>query len=263
MDYVIENCSSPGAQFSKSTNQVILKINEWIKNNKQPNLLFNEFRKRVEKEAEINGNNARNIYPLLKNGGLINYQPKEILKTESFFTRRGLAYINALQLKSLIENSDYSELQKEKANIEVDRMLENMICDSIQQLLGNKELNYSETLRWYLLFLSTFGKINKKEFAVMVYYMTNHKNIWKDKISPLIEKYRDNEIDFKIKVRVKNDRKIQQRTGEKTRLEDISFFTAYSYYSSLVDQAGLTKKIKDYHMIIDEAKEKIDFLLEV
>ena len=36
------------------------------------------------------------------------------------------------------------------------RMLENMICDSIQQLLGNKELNYSENGIVEKIKLSTF-----------------------------------------------------------------------------------------------------------
>ena len=78
MEFIIENCSSPGAQFSRSTNQVMLKIAEWINQNNEPDLMFIDFRRRLEKEAKINDNNARNIYPLLKNGGLVEYQSGSI-----------------------------------------------------------------------------------------------------------------------------------------------------------------------------------------
>lgn len=56
--------------------------------------------------------------------------------------------------------------------------------------------------------------------------------------------------------------KIQEKTGETTRLEDIAFFTAYSFYSSLIDQAGLTKKVKDYHCVMND-ETRIDYLVEV
>ena len=87
MEFIIENCSSPGAQFSRSTNQVMLKIAEWINLNNEPDLMFIDFRRRLEKEAKINDNNARNIYPLLKNGGLVEYQAGGELETGSFFMR--------------------------------------------------------------------------------------------------------------------------------------------------------------------------------
>ena len=48
-----------------------------------------------------------------------------------------------------------------------------------------------------------------------------------------------------------------------TRLEEISYFTAYSYYSSLIDQSGITKKIKDYHVITETGRSKVDYLVEV
>ena len=273
MEFIIENCSSPGAQFSRSTNQVMLKIAEWINQNNEPDLMFIDFRRRLEKEAKINDNNARNIYPLLKNGGLVEYQAGGELETGSFFTRRGKAYIIALETKALIDSSDYTKKQKEAASVEVDQILENIVYDSVKLLIENKELNYSESLKWYVLFLSKFGKINRQEFALMIHQMRENPNEWEEKITPIIQQYRNQDVDITVKVRVRNDQKIQAKTGERTRLEEISYFTAYSYYSSLIDQSGITysggnirimrKKIKDYHVITETGRSKVDYLVEV
>ena len=264
MEIIIENCSSPGAHFSKNTNLVMLKIYHWILSNNNPELPFIEFRRRLEKEEKINDNNARNIYPLLKNGGLVEYQAGADLETASFFTRRGLPYLKALETKELIEQDEsYSKKQKTEAGEQVDEILGNIVYDSIELLIENKKLNYSQSLKWYLLFLSRFRKINKQEFAIMIHTMNTNENNWEQELTPLIEKYRKQEIEITVKVRVRNDQKIQQSSGERTRLEDISFFTAYSYFSSLIDQAGLTRKVKDYHCVVENGAEKIDYLVEV
>lgn len=263
MEIIIENCSSPGAHFSRNTNEVLLKIYQWISENNKPVLPFIDFRRRLEAEKKINDNNARNIYPMLKNGGLVEYEPGGDLSTDYFFTRRGLAYLKALETKDIIEKSDYTKRQKEEASVQVDEIMSSIVCDSLELLLRNKELNYTESLRWYLLFLSKFGKINKQEFALMVHIMGGHPSEWENEITPIIDQYRNNEIEINVKVQVRNDQKIQQNTGQKTRLEEISYFTAYTYYSGLVLQSGLIRKVKDYYFIADDKKTKIDYLVEV
>lgn len=265
MEIIIENCSSPGAHFSKNTNMVLMKIYNWIRENKEPNLPFIDFRRRLEKEAGINDNNARNIYPLLKNGGLVEYYPGSNLDSGHFFTNRGLAYLKALETRDMILQSDYSKRQKEEATVQVDEIMSTIVCQSLENLLANKELNYCESLHWYLQFLGKFRKINKQEFALMVHTMNNEElcEVWEDNIGKVIEQYRNQEAEINVGVRVRNDNKIQAATGEKTRIEDISYFTAYSFYSSLVDQAGLTRKINDYHCVNEECSEKLDYLLEV
>ena len=263
MEIIIENCSSPGAHFSKNTNEVLLKIYEWISENSSLTLPFIYFRRRLESEKKINDNNARNIYPMLKNSGLVEYEPGGDLATNDFFTRRGLAYIKALETKGIIENSDYTKKQKEEASIQVDEILSTIVCDSIELLLKNKELNYSNSLKWYILFLSKYGKINKQEFALMVYIMSKNQGNWQQELTPIVEQYRKDDIEINVKVQVRNDQKIQRSTGEKTRLEEISYFTAYTYYSGLVLQAGLVRKVKDYYFVVEGKKEKIDYLVEV
>lgn len=261
MELIIENCSSPGAHFSKNTNEVLLKIYGWIEDNNSPKLPFIEFRKRLEKEANINDNNARNIYPLLKNGGLVEYHPGSELDSAQFFTRRGLAYLKALETKEMILQSDYTKVQKSEAASEVDKIMSSIVCDSLEKLLRNKELNYSEGLKWYLMFLSKYGKINKHEFALMVYIMNHDKDNWHQETEKIVHQYRNQEIELDVKVRVRNDQRIQESTGEKTRVEDIAYFTAYSFYSGLINQAGLTRKSKDYFLVVEG--EKINYLLEV
>ena len=104
MDIIIENCSSPGAHFSKNTNEVLLKIYEWINKNNKPELPFIEFRRRLENEEKINDNNARNIFPLIKNYGFVNYEKGVSIQYKYFFTNVGLAYCKALEAIKKISN---------------------------------------------------------------------------------------------------------------------------------------------------------------
>lgn len=53
MEIIIENCSSPGAHFSKNTNEVLLKIYQWISENNKPILPFIDFRRRLEVEKRL------------------------------------------------------------------------------------------------------------------------------------------------------------------------------------------------------------------
>lgn len=264
MDIIIENCSSPGALFSENTNKVLLQINDWIVENNYPKLLFIEFRRSFQRDKGVNDNNARNIYPLLKNSELVKYQPRGELDTRDFFTNRGKAYLKALETINLISESDYSKEQKEKAIQEVTEIMESIIYDSVEKLLRNKDLNYSKTLRWYLRYLQEYGKINKQEFAYMVYLMnSNDSNDWREKSKDVVKAFRNEEIDINVSVRVRNDSNIQEKTGENTRLENISYFTAYSFYSGLINQTGLTKKIKNYCYLKESSYDKLSYLLEV
>lgn len=263
MNIIIENCSSPGAHFSKNTNEVLIKIHEWIVKNNKPQLPFIDFRRRLEGEEKINDNNARNIYPLLKNSGLVEYYPGQILDSGSFFTRRGLAYLKALETRDMISQSEYTKKQKEEALLQVDKIVSSIICDSLEKLLKNKELNYSEGLKWYLMFLSKYLRINRQEFALMVYTMNYVEDGNEEGMSEIVKQYRKKEIDINVGVRVRNDGKIKVNTGKDTRIEEINYFTAYSFYSGLINQAGLTKKIKDYYYLEENATEKAKYLLEV
>lgn len=262
MEFIIENCSSTGAHFSKNTNEVLLKINTWINDNNNPTLKFIEFRKKLQKEKGINDNNARNIYPLLKNCGFAQYKKGAELCSGEFFTNKGKAYIIALETKELIKQSDYTQKQKLGAIKEIDSILNELIFEAVEKLLNNNELNYTESMKWFLKYLLYFDKINKQEFAYMVYQMTTDDSDWYNEIKDNVDLYRKNELDLSVKVRVRNDNNIKVSTGEDTRLEDISYFTAYSFYAGLISQAGLIKKDKDYYYLQHEKRILVENLIK-
>ena len=56
-----------------------------------------------------------------------------------------------------------------------------------------------------------------------------------------------------------NDNKIKEKTGVETRLEGISFFTAYNYYFPLVIHSGIAYKKKEYCYLKD--RRKLELLL--
>lgn len=263
MDITIENCSSPGAHFSKNTNKMLLQIKDWIIENNYPSLTFIEFRRNLQNDKGINDNNARNIYPLLKNSGLAMYYPGKKLNTKDFFTNRGKAYLEALEVINLINESNYSKEQKKKATEKTVEIMESIVYDSVKKLLCSN-LSYSESLRWYLKYLQEYRKIDKQEFAYMVYIMnSNDSNNWQEKSKSVVKSFRNKEIDINVSIRVRNDIKIKEKTGETTRLENISYFTAYSFYSGLINQTGLTEKIKDYCCLKSSAYDRLVSLLEV
>lgn len=102
----------------------MLVIYEWIVEQNHPTLSFREFRSLIEKDKKVNDNNNRNIYPLLKNCGFINYEKGENLVTEHFFTNKGLAYVKALETVELLKTSDYSNDKKEQSFVQIHEILE-------------------------------------------------------------------------------------------------------------------------------------------
>lgn len=255
MNFIAENWSSPGAHFSDNTNSIIKKIDNWIKVNNYPALPFIEFRKRLSSEIKINDNNARNVYPLLKNSGLISYAPGEILHTKYFFTDAGKAYVKVLLLIDEIENNKtLPDAKKKEALYKLRHIVEKLIFDCLEKLVHNKTLNYRLSLVNYILYLLEFKKIDKNEFAYMVYMIKQYPVNWKDEMRQTIEDYRKSKIRLEAKVKVRNDKKIQEETGQLTRLEGISFLTSYSFLSALVEQAGITTKDNGYHYLRDDMK---------
>ncbi|WP_308511490.1 hypothetical protein [uncultured Veillonella sp.] len=255
MEITIENCSSPGAQFSENTNNVLKLIYHWILDNDFPELEFIEFRRKLA-GIGINDNNARNIYPLMKNSGFIEYSSRGILDTSKFFTSKGKAYILILETLLLIESENQND-KSESAILLLRKILEELIYDGVEQIINNAK--YKEGLRWFLMFLLEYEKINKNEFAYMVYQMKHTPGEWIVVSKPIIEQYREGLIDINVKVEVHNDNKIKEKTGYETRLEGIEFFTAYNYYYPLVIHSGIAYKDGAYCCLKD--REKLELLL--
>lgn len=265
MKIEIENTSSPGASFTDNTNEVLLKIYDWIKEHENDVLSFKGFRIALHQEKGINDNNSRNIYPLLKNCGLVQYENRGNLVVKDFFTNTGLAYVKTLETKCLLRDSvQYSESQKLKAIQKLDDITSKIIRDALSQLLKNKELNYIDPLKGFISYILAFEKINKTEFAYYLYAkkVETNENVFKI-IEQNVYDYRSGNLQFDIQISVRNDIELRQKTKSDKRKEGLSYLTSYTYFSSLLQQAGLVFKQNGYFVLKEEYRSDVEKLLEV
>ena len=260
MKICIENCSSPGASFTNNTNEVVEHIYDWIIEKNYPKLMFIDFRKNLQRDKKINDNNARNIYPLLKKCGFIVYEKSEELDTSSFFTNYGLAYIKLIKTKKLVETNknDFNNWLKviEKLN----ESIQDLVYIGLDNLL-KAESNYSLYLKSVIKYICLYGKINKYEYAYLLYFLKDKDSDLKD-MNDIVQDYRNGNITFDISVTVRNDIQIREKTNTEKRDEGLGFLTSYSFFSSLLSQSGVVVKTKEYFVMNPEKKEKLLKLLE-
>lgn len=261
MKIIIENSSSPGASFTDNTNGVLLKIAEWIDENNSPTMALKAFRMRLQADKGINDNNARNIYPLLKNCGFVNYEKNEELDTGSFFTNRGRAYVKALQTINLINGSEYTKEAKNAAVSKVQNILESIVYQGLQSLFL-QETNYNRYLKMLLSYFLHYSKIDKTEYAYLLYATEEIDTKGFDTIKSQVNAYRNGELSIEVQVRVKNDRAIRDRSNEDHRLEDIGFLTSFSFFIALLTQAGLIHKEEGYFLLKQDKIDMCKKLLE-
>lgn len=226
---------------------------------------FKEFRESLRREMDINDNNSRNIYPLLKNGGLIRYENRGPLATRSFFTKTGQAYVTALDAKRILSESEqYTDEQKRAASQKLDAVASEIIRMALSEILKNKELNYVNPFREFMAFIKKYDKINKTEFA---YYLYERKaadaaTALKNAERNILE-YRAGNLEFDIKVNVRNDIKLREKTNSDKRKEGLSFLTSYAYFSGLLLQADIVTKKDGYFVLKEECRAELIRLLEV
>lgn len=247
----IENTSSPGASFTPNTNFVLLKTYEWICEHKGIEIPFRQFRMRLQSEKGINDNNNRNIYPLLKNGGLVSYEKGCNLIVDSFYTNTGLAYVKTLQAMAMLEEAEYEEGQKIAALKRFEMILEEIVSGTLKNIMNQPDVNYVEPFRDMIRFLLKFDKISKIEFAYLLYAKQENKL---DSISQAIQSYRCGEIEIDVYVKVRNDIEIREKTNTDKRKEGLTFLTSYGYFVSLLQQAGLIRKDDKYYIVNEEKR---------
>ena len=262
MKIKIQNCSSPGASFTKNTNQVILSIYEWLEENPNLEISFKDFRMKIEHDKHVNDNNNRNIYPLLKNYGFINYSKGLTINTDGFFTKTGLAYVKTLQMIDLIEKSDNPKNIKLDALQKASVIISDILYDGLYNLLS-KDVSYKEVLLDFSRFLINFGKINKIEFALMLYAKNTYNSDMFVEIKPIIEQYRKNTLNIDVDVTVRNDLEIREKTNSSKRDEGLGFLSSYNYFTGLFYQASLIQKDKDYYVLNPTRIDKLRKFLEV
>ena len=170
MQIDIKNPSSPGAHFSDNTNSVLLKIHAWIKEHKGLQISFREFRTRLENDMNVNDNNNRNIFPLLKNGGLVQYEKGGDILVDNFYTNTGLAYVKTLELLNLLkQDTKYTRDQVIAVENKFNEILQEIIYGTLLKIVNTSGLNYVEPLQDMIHFLLKFDKINKEEYAYLLF----------------------------------------------------------------------------------------------
>lgn len=261
MEYIVENCSSPGASFTNNTNHVLLSIFDWIQEKNCPILSFKEFRAKIETDKQINDNNARNIYPLAKNCGMINYEKGVDLDTSTFFTNTGLAYVKALDTKRIINSSDYSEYQKKETSKKIDEITNVLVYSGLKKLLLISS-NYQDAFKEFIRFLVHYNKINRYEFSYVLYLMQKGTTNLIEDIKSVITQYRNELITLNPKISVRNDITIRESTSQDRRVEGIGFLSSFNYFSGLLQQAGLIYKDDDYFVYYHDKEELLKKLLE-
>ena len=264
MQIEIFNTSSPGASFTDNTNSVLLKIFEWIKEHPGLNISFKEFRVRLENDKEVNDNNNRNIFPLLKNGRLVQYEKGGEILVDKFYTNTGLAYVKTLELLNLIkQDHKYTKDQVIASENKLNEILQNIIYGALLNIVNTNDLNYVEPFQDMIQFLLKFQKISKEEYAYLL-FERQRSDIFTslNAIADNIHKYRANEIKIETSVTVRNDIEIQQRTSSKNRQEGLSFLTSYGYFVSLLNQAGLIAKQDKYYAMFSNKRDLLEKLIE-
>lgn len=261
----IENTSSPGASFTPNTNDVLLKVLDWIKENESKILSFKEFRMTLQRDKGINDNNARNIYPLLKNGGLIQYENRGELVVNHFFTKTGRAYVTALDaIREIQGNDQYTTHQKQIATQKLDAITSEIIRGALSKILKTPDLNYVEPLKWFASFVLRYKKIDKTEFAYLLYELKS-ADITEalNNASENILAYRAGTLEIDVSISVRNDLNVREQTNSVKRKEGLSFLTSYTYFSSLLQQAGFITKQDGYYVLKEDHRAELEMQLEV
>lgn len=263
MKLVVKNCSSPGASFTDNTNHVILSCYEWVLAYPDEVKPFVNFRKEVAKAKNLNENNARNIFPLLKNCGFVNYEKGASIQYKYFFTNVGLAYCKALEaIKKISNDETYSKHQKQEAINKLQSINQKIIYSGMTKLLKIPDSNYRDAFLTFMKCFLEFEKMNKYEFAYMLHEMERQSTDIINSMRDNILAYRNGQLDFEVEVDVRNDNDIKAKSNQDRRQEGIGFLTAFSFFTALLIQAGLIVKQKDYYILQTSKRNAMEKLIE-
>lgn len=262
MNIVIENCSSPGASFTENTQFVMWACYDWIIKNPQGLDKFVTFRKTVAKKYKFNDNNARNIFPLLKNCGFVKYEQGGHIEYDDFFTKEGLAYVKCLDTLKVYD--EIPELkQADLIAIEKFRALITEIVYRGLIRMVKSQANYSLIFLKCAECLLRYEQFSKFEFSYLLYLLDKYPdgNVF-SKLDEFISKYRAGELELNVEVKVRNDTEIRKKSGKEYRNEGIDYLTSFTYFGSLFKQAGLVKITKQGMTSVSSEKENIEKLVE-
>ena len=264
MNILVENTSSPGASFTSNTNSVILKTYDWILMNPGKNIQFYDFRMALQKDMGINDNNNRNIYPLLKNGGLVSYEKGKILNVDCFFTNNGYAYVKTLKtIEEIYKDGTISDSIRQLTLDRLNIISSNIIYQALSKIVHNENLSYVSAFRNYMKYLLSYGSIDKYEYAFLLYMLKDKDiDIALEEMNETITAYREGSLSFKVEVVVRNDNDIAEKTKTSHRKESLGFLTSFTYFTSLLQQAGLLVKNEKSYYIVKSKSDSLKQLVE-
>lgn len=247
MDIEVNNPSSAGASFTEHTdNSYLMYYNEFLKE-PEKSWNFNELRHHMEIKYNINNSNSRNMFALLKDCQFVQYEKGNKVSLKSFFTKYGLAYAKVLESLNILKD-DMSEKNKEEAYYKFIELKENLICHGVQTILLKQESSFSSILKYTLEYLVKYRRIDKIEYALVIFFTNQGKNIDDSDLKNVVEKYRNKEIDINVKVNTRNDNSSVK--GERI-LQDIGALTSYTYICGFLQQAGLIEKEKTSFLLLE------------
>ncbi|MBQ8459935.1 hypothetical protein IJ541_07520 [bacterium] len=245
----VQNPSSPGTSFTDNTNSVLLKSYLWICEHKGLEVTYDDFRRRLEVDNIGESGNNRNIFSLLKTCGMAQYEENTTMLVDNFYTNSGLAYITVLDtLKILRQDNSTIEENVSEAETQFLDIQKELIYGALIKICSNKQSNYNKPFKDMVDFLLKYNKINKAEYAYLIYNKAS-KDISND-----VEAYRNGSLQM--------DFFVINRDGQQN--DGLGNFTAYTYFTSLLRQAGLIDKIENnYYKIAIEKTGLLKKLVEV
>lgn len=246
MRILIENPSSAGSSLTRNTIETLKIAFSFCE--EHPFSVFDL--QTIIVNAGFKWKNARTIFPLMRYLNFVSYEKYTNLSTDSFFTDRGRAYMNSILLDE--DGKCTPEVKKNLA-----RVRESLVKGGLNSLLLDESCSYQWIIKRTLEFLLQYQKIDKKEFAYLVYAEGRGITLQSEEFSNAIESYRERTTSFDVVVVIRND---QDKKSETKEVDD-RYLTSYGYVTNILIQSGIIEKDDDYCILNGKNREDVSEIL--
>ena len=124
-------------------------------------------------------------------------------------------------------------------------------------MLKDASCNYQWVLRRTLEHLLEYQRIDKKEFAYLVYAEEHDIPLISAEYSKTIKAYREQAIDIDIVVEIRND----QDDYAPTKKVDDRYLTAFGYVTNILIQSGIAEKDDGYCILNEKSRCDVSEIL--
>lgn len=256
MKIEVFNPNNPGAKFTKNTEFTLVSYYHELEKKGDKNLNFSDFRIYMQKSFGINNSNSRNIFAFCKNCGLLDYESGQGICFNSFFTPLGKAYIKAIESISILKNQASLSADEKASLNQFLELRKTIIFQCLKNLLKQIDCDYVSVLQDMLTFLINYNSIDKNEYALLLYFNRNKKEL-----ETTVLKYREYKINIDVWVNVRNDD--SGIKGERILKNDIGFLTSWSYLIGMLVEAGLVEKDNQRYCLLQGKTELVKELIGV